>query len=540
MNLATKSSRSAKSSSRSPSSAKSSSILLPSFEDFRRSVIYRRDPVIWAQERLGIFLWSKQKEILYSIRDNRRTAVPSCYDIGKSFVSAVAVSWWLDVHPVGSARVVTTAPTGYQVKAILWSEIADLFARGKLKGRLNQTEWWMEIDEEGDGDGKYTREKLVAFGRKPAEYTPSAFQGIHAKYVLVIKDEAAGIGPGLQNAIKGLLSNEYARELDIGNPEDCTAPFYRHCLPDSGFNVIPVSAFDTPNFTGEEIPETLRDLLISPTWVEERKKDWGENSPMYQAKVLARFPEDAENTLIPLSWIRAAQDRWREKTNINDDITGDIDIGVDVGGGGDSNCICVKRGRRAIVEYEDKERDTMKTLGRVLKWIKQNPRTRAAKVDYIGIGHGAVDRAGEMHKDQVIRRTNPDLAKRAGLIQGASVGRAAIDNTQYTALRSEGYWTLREMFREGIIDIDDTDEKLAAQLSAIKYYPSSGRIQVETKEDLKSRGLPSPDRADSLMLACLKLPGPIMKRTGLTFGRKHKLGNLKRRGDKIGALDRNR
>jgi hypothetical protein len=104
---------------------------------------YAADPGLWARDKLGVHLWSKQVQIAESVRDHRQTAVQSCHGVGKSFLAAQLVAWWLDIHPPGEARVVTTAPTGDQVKAILWSEINGAFAKAEARGRpMRRTGSW--------------------------------------------------------------------------------------------------------------------------------------------------------------------------------------------------------------------------------------------------------------------------------------------------------------------------------------------------------------------------------------------------------------
>ena len=78
-----------------------------------KSVEYRNDPVRWAQDVLGVTLWSKQKEILESLVANKKTAVKSCHAVGKSFLAAVAVCWWISTRPNSMVR--STAPTSYQI-----------------------------------------------------------------------------------------------------------------------------------------------------------------------------------------------------------------------------------------------------------------------------------------------------------------------------------------------------------------------------------------------------------------------------------------
>src|SRR5216110_2025466 len=193
-----------------------------------------RDGAEWVSDRLGEFLWSMQIEALNSIRDNRFTAIKACHGPGKSRIASRAAAWWMETHPPGSARVVTTAPTGDQVKAILWSEInnaaATAEARGApFRGRVNETEW-------------KTGKQLVAFGRKPSDYNPHAFQGIHARYVLVILDEACGIIKHFWTAARAITTGEHCRILAIGNPDDPNSEFARVCSSDK-WNVIKISAF---------------------------------------------------------------------------------------------------------------------------------------------------------------------------------------------------------------------------------------------------------------------------------------------------------
>lgn len=491
---------------------KPSPLLLPSIESLRASLKrarYRDDPVFWCEDKLGERLWSKQREILESVRDNRYTAVPSCYESGKSFIAARCAAWFIDTRPLGTARVITTSITGGQVKAVLWTEIARAHAKGKLPGRLNQTEWWVPITDVDDG----IREELVAFGRKPAENNPTSFHGIHAPDVLVIVDEAAEFPKGLFDALKGALGNERARLLMLGNPMDSLSEFAKVCAPgyQPKHNVISISAFSTPNFTGEDVSEEARIGLVSPLWVEERKLDWGEDSPLYKSKVLAEFPENTDDVLIPLSWIKAAQARWNADAFETEECY-DVELGCDVGGGNNKNIICKRKGRRAKIVVDNNNPDTMKTLEYLLTEIEREPQTLSAKIDAIGIGHGASDRAKQIATDQVIKREQPDYARCASLVIGVEIGRTGTDPVHYANYRAEGFWLLRELFKEGSssdrtdgIAIDPSDEQLAAQLSSLKYKYSAGRIQIESKKEMLARRMPSPDRADALMLAFLKL-----------------------------------
>jgi hypothetical protein len=235
------------------------------------------DPVGFVREVLGESLWSKQREIAEAVRDHRHVAVRSAHDTGKTFVASRLAAWWLSVHAPGEAFVVTTAPTFAQVRAILWREINRAHRKGRLPGRVNQTEWW--IDRE-----------IVAYGRKPADYDEASFQGIHARYVLVILDEACGVPEPLWTAAETIATTDGCRVLAIGNPDTPLSHFKRVCEPGSGWQVIHVDGLRSPNFTDEEVPAELGELLLSPTWVAERRAEWGEDSALWASKVRGEFP----------------------------------------------------------------------------------------------------------------------------------------------------------------------------------------------------------------------------------------------------------
>lgn len=442
---------------------------LSSLERYLRNELYRADPVIWVEERLGERLWSAQCEIARAVRDHRRVAVRSAQDVGKSRIASRLACWWIDTHPVGEAFVVTTAPSFKQVQAVLWREMRLAHRVGKLAGVMTETEWKVAG-------------QLVAFGRKPADYDPDAFQGIHARYVLVILDEACGVDEALWNAAETLTANEGSRILAIGNPDDPSSHFARVCHPGSGWHTIRIDGLHSPNFTDEPVPEELRALLLSPTWVEERKRSWGEDSPLYISKVRGEFPEDADDSLIPLGWIRAAQARYEEASGRHE--VAEV-LGVDVARyGSDETVIVARAGELAWIAGRYRKQDTMATTGRVVRALADLGASEAA-VDVVGIGAGVVDRLEEQRLPVV------------GLNGGSAPG----DPDRFANARAEWYWGLRDRFERGEIRIEPDDE-LAAQLAGIRYrFDSRGRILIESKQDARSRGVSSPDIADALMLA---------------------------------------
>ena len=259
----------------------------------------REDPVLWAQDRLGDHLWSKQREVLHSLQTNKRTLVASCHASGKTFLASRAIGWWLDAHPHDptETRVITTAPSWNQVKNVMWSYVEDLQGKANMPGRITgKAEWTFP--------GFKT---ATAFGRKPADYDESTFQGFHSTYVLAVVDEAGGVAENIFTSVETITTNKHARILAIANPDDPNsymAKIWRDesKLPPSErkWNLITISAFDTPNFTGEEVPEKAQDNLLQKEWVDDAERRWGKDDPRYVSKVLARFPDIGDDGLFNL------------------------------------------------------------------------------------------------------------------------------------------------------------------------------------------------------------------------------------------------
>ncbi|MDI6840444.1 MAG: hypothetical protein QMD71_06335 [bacterium] len=442
----------------------------------------QQQPPWWVKKILGNDLWSVQEEIINSVRVNQETVVASCHGAGKSYIAANTALWYLFNHR--PSVVITTAPTDRQVKGILWKEIRLAHSRAKLPlgGKLLtqelklDTNWW-------------------AWGFTAPEYDPDRFQGFHEVNILVIVDEAAGVSEQIYEAIDGVLTSEHARLLMIGNPTSTTGRFGQ-AFKTPGIKKFYISAFDTPNFTTFRITE--KDIesgawenkitdnlphpyLVTPQWVAKRFQRWGKNSPLYQARVLGQFPTQGTDTLIPLDWIERAVRAELEPGE-------PVELGVDVARyGPDESVWLLRRGSVARIYQTRPMGDTMETAGLSISARRDTGATKI-KVDADGLGAGVFDRLKELNE--------PALEMRSGF--------AASDSERFANKRAEWWWGLRERFEDGDIDIEN-DEEMIAQLANIKYKINSrGQIQVESKDDMKKRGLPSPDRADALMLAFAK------------------------------------
>ena len=194
-------------------------------EQRERAQGFFNDPVGWAKYMLDVDLWSKQREVVDSVLSNKSTAVKAGHGVGKSFLSAVLVCWWVDTR-YPDCGVATTAPSWDQVNTIIWDEIRkqkaiieqrfeDGLIDHKLPGYITSEAKWRS----------YESGQTLAQGRRPPENKEeSAFQGLHGR-ILAIGDEAAGLTGEIIDGLGNITTNEASRRLIIGNPTNPNSYF---------------------------------------------------------------------------------------------------------------------------------------------------------------------------------------------------------------------------------------------------------------------------------------------------------------------------
>lgn len=441
----------------------------------------RNDPVYFSDNVLGIDLWEKQREIIRSVFKNKRTAVASCHGAGKSCTAATVGLAWLSAYP--DSIVITTAPTGRQVKEILWSRIRGLYNNSiqPIGGYLYPQACILRVDDEW---------MMYGFSTDSGEN----FQGPHSEHVLVIIDEASGVDKSIWVAIEGILSSGKAHLLVIGNPTDPTSEFANECKS-PGTNVSFISAFDTPNFTKFGIEEKHiadgswkkmvdgklpRPYLINPAWVADKytRKGWGPTSPLYISRVKGIFPDTDVNSLFPWGLLLAAQDRTLVAS-------GASEMAIDLARYGDDETIFMKRNgpvARTCGVFTKKGTDEVKAHAK--KAIKKH-NIATTKVDGVGMGGPLVD---FLRKDRV---------NTIEMIAGAT----ADDDVTFGNAKTEWFFNLVELFKSGEIDIDPEDDELIAQLLGIRYTFDRKDRQIIVKKDIIKKTIGcSPDRADALAM----------------------------------------
>lgn len=454
---------------------------------FQRS---QHDVEYWNEVVFGDFErpWKKQFDIWRSVARYPKTVVKACHSSGKSHVAGGRiVPWFLSTfYP---SAVFTTAPTGRQVDHVLWGEIRRHWDRAlvEIGGKVYDGKPKIFIDHDWYALGFTTRK------RAQGEDLGTLFQGFHTLYVLFIIDEAAAVEPEVWDAAESVCTNpETSRILAIGNATDGNSEFARKFktpAPDKpgGWAKHTINAFDTPNFTEGRI---VNPKLLTPAWVEDKKITWGETSPMYQAKILAEFPEMGTDTLIPLKFIDLALERYKEyeagdKTVLELAPNKGRTMGVD----------CARYGDDMSVGYGLEG----PLLERVFRMALSGADERVGRI-------GSLIR--EKHFDRVNIEEDAyggddiDHLRAQGFqnIFGVTPSGRAEDQTEFYDRKTELAWQLRGRFVEAqdiALDCEDTGGQLSNY--KFKYTVKSGYNvkKLEPKDDMKKRLGRSPDDGDA-------------------------------------------
>ncbi len=439
----------------------------------------RLTPVSYAETKFPYKYWQIQREIIESVFKNRYTTVKSCHTSGKTFLAATVVLLFMEAFV--PSKAITTATTGLQVEKLLWAEINTQFRQANPP-----YPWvWRVLNKE-----LKVAPDHFALGFSSDEEIN--FQGFHSLNFLLVADEAAGIPTPVFDSLSTLLSSGNPHTLLISNPDSLTGYFY-HSHEMSKYHKFTISAFDTPNLTafdidmddirsgdweekikGKEMPFPS---LVHPAWVAEKYEEWGEERPLFVAKIFGEFPKNAVDTLFPLGQIESAQKRKGSTHGKNQ-------WGLDVARmGADSSILRYRRGERLEYTQDFFKFDTEQLADWAFHKITQVDDSAPVAVDAVGIGAGVADK---------LRRRGLKIFEYSG--SGASNDEDCFNQ------RSEFYWYLSNLFRKGKISGKGIDEDTKEELSAMKYEIPNGKVKVMRKKDIKKIINRSPDKADALML----------------------------------------
>lgn len=459
-----------------------------------------------------------------------KVSVRAGHGTGKTTALAIIIWWHLECFDY--CKIPCTAPTASQLRLVLWSELNKTLRRADeqaSKDGLAKAFWLSNLF-------KITQDRIYdpspqsewfAVARTARREQPDALQGFHASNVditaddtavqrastgettdhdtslLFVVDESSGVPDEIFEVAEGALSSEGSRLILVGNPVRNTGFFARsHRENARDFTPLHFSTSDSPL-----VPASYREGLV---------RRYGEGSNVVRVRADGEFPKQDDDVLIAFEWTEAAY----EREPYADDGSKRI-LGVDPARFGDDRTVFVLRAGKQIkhIEVHSKD-DTMVTAGRALA-IARKFNVDAIHVDVIGIGAGVVDRLEELrnkeHEFNIVPVNVADAAtlkpvtndKRGNMIPGEKFGR---QDMIPKAMKEYLWLEMCEWFAndepslvDANVDWGDHAKDLSAECSTVRYkFDSSGKIVIESKDELKKRDVRSPDIAEAL--ACTFSP----------------------------------
>lgn len=387
-----------------------------------------------------------------------REAISSGHGIGKSTIVAWIILWAMSTRPQLSGIV--TANTEAQLKTKTWRELAVWHKRAINSHWFNWTATkFYHIDHP---------ETWFVSAIPWSETRPEAFAGLHADHVLILYDEASAIPDCILEVSEGAMTTPRCMWFCFGNPTRNTGRF-RECFGKLKHR------WHHNQIDSRTCKMTNKEQLDQ--WV----SDYGEDSDFVRVRVRGEFPRSGSLQFIPSDHVAEARARTVEHSVY---FHMPVILGVDVARfGDDQSVILVRQGRKVSQIFKYRNLNTVQLAGRVIEKISQF-KPQCTFVDVIGIGAGVVDQLVELGYaiQEVNAAVKPD------------------DDETYYNKRAEMWGRMRDWLA-GEVDIPD-DPELADDLTGIEYgyTVTKFQIQLEKKEDMKSRGLSSPDCADALAL----------------------------------------
>jgi hypothetical protein len=475
---------------------------------------YKDDWNKYARDVFGVKLDQQQQQILSAVQLNDRVSVRSGTARGKDYTAAVASLCFFTLNY--PSKVICTAPTGRQAIDIMMGEISTIYRNSRipLGGRLlqdrirhdNHENWYLE-----------------AF--KGVDKNLEAWSGFHSHNVMCVMTEATGMDEIIFETVEGILQNN-SRFLIVFNPNRLSGEAYRSTRSSRYYKIV-LNDLDAPNvlsylsykrgeitekqyrkmfIPGQVDGEWIQDKITEAGWCREISKEevrqehydfewkgkYYRPGNLFRIKVLGQFPEEDEATLVPMPWIEAAVERYKDWVKINKAPLGNKKIGSDIAGEGRDSSIHLERYDNLVWRiHEFGQQKHMEAVGYILSIRKKGD---WVMVDTIGEGAGVYSRLEEKKIPNIISFKNSysahNLHDKTGQLRFAN-------------LRAFTFWAIRDWLNpqfhsEAMLP---SDSNLIQELNEIRYeYRSDGTIAIEAKDDIKVRLGRSPDRADALAM----------------------------------------
>ena len=454
---------------------------------------YRKSPVLFAREVLLFEPDEWQQLALMDLAENPKVAIKSGQGVGKTGLEAVVLLWFLCCYPY--PRIVATAPTKQQLHDVLWSEVSKWMSKSPLLSKiLKWTKTYIYL--------KNYEKRWFAVARTATK--PENMQGFHEDNMLFIVDEASGVADPIMEAILGTLSGANNKLLMCGNPTRTSGTFFDAFNSDRVlYKCHTVSSMDSLRTNKENI-----DVLI---------RKYGRDSNVVLVRVFGEFPKQEDDIFISLSIIEQCISTLYELPEKQ--VSPHIIFGVDVARFGDDETIIYQniQGKLKMAKHR-RGQDLMATVGDIVSLyreiVKKCPNYKGriyVNIDDTGLGGGVTDRLREVKREENLNRLFVIPINAAERIEtDTKEGKEAAEH--YNNITTHMWAVLRDLLENKQVQIED-DAETVAQLSTRKYFiASNGKLELESKKEMKKRKLGSPDRADAAAL-CVYF-GKIKKYTG--------------------------
>jgi hypothetical protein len=425
--------------------------------------LYRNDPNKFVKEVLGVEPDEWQKDFLDAVATGeRKISIRSGHGVGKSTTASWAMLWFLLTrYPV---KVVVTAPTSAQLYDALFAEL-----KRWVKELPKPVQDLLDVKQERIELKASATEAFISARTSRAEQ-PEALQGVHSDNVMLVADEASGVPEAVFEAAAGSMSGHNALTILLGNP-----------VRSSGF------FFDTHNRLKDEWwtrrVSCIDSTRVSTEYVNDMKSRYGEESNAFRIRVLGEFPRSDDDTIIPMDLLETAKHR---DTRAYEDAP--IVWGLDVARfGSDSSVLCKRQSNVVHTLERWRNLDLMQLTGAVVSQYEacdHKSRPTEILVDSIGLGAGVVDRLRELNLPA----------------RGINVSESPAMGGTYLNLRAELWHKAKAWLEKRDCKIPN-NEDLIGELATVRYtFTSNGKIKIESKDDIRRRGLKSPDMADAFVL----------------------------------------
>jgi len=425
---------------------------------------YRADPVLFVREVLGVDPLPYQAELLTAVASNtRKVSIKSGHGTGKSTSASWLMLWYLLMKFPN--KIVVTAPTSSQLFDALFAEVKRWV--GELPQQLQQL---LNVKSDRIELAAAPSEAFISCRVSRAE-SPEAMAGVHSENVLLVVDEASGVPEKVFEAAAGSMSGHSATTLLLSNPTRSSGTFYEtHNRMKDSWWTRTWSCIDSP--------------LVSDEFVQEMLERYGEHSNPARVRIYGEFPLADDDTIIPYHLAESAMHR---------DVVLDPDAravwALDPARFGEDRTALVKRVGNVVTEVKTwRGLDLMQTVGRVMaefEALAPSQQPIEILVDSIGLGAGIVDRMRELNAP----------------VRGVNVAEAPSAKETYNNLRTELWFKAKAWLEDRSCKLPKNDD-LLSDLTGIRYtFTSTGKMQAESKDSMRKRGLRSPDLADALCLS---------------------------------------